>query len=184
MTSPLPTSCLSPVARQTEGHFKSGGEVGAWAEVSGDRRKMLCHSLKSHYSYVHATHSSLGRSGIHYLPSAPTFWLWKYTESFKISSHGQTVTRKCSWLRGKQAVCTAPSALPLPLPALPQCQQLLARQGEESWGRNGPQVALHISLVYSTGAVSAAVEKPACRHPQIAVDWRKQSLTFIFWAMF
>lgn len=46
-------------------------------------------------------------------------------------------------------MCTAPIAPTLSLPALPQ--QLLARQGEESWGRNGPQAALHTSLVYSTG---------------------------------
>lgn len=59
--------------------------------------------------------------------------------------------------------------------ALPQCQQPSAKQGEETQGRNGPPAALSTSLACSTGTIFTALEEPACGHPQIAVDWRKQS---------
>lgn len=43
--------------------------------------------------------------------------------------------------------------------SLPQSGQPLAKQGKESQGRNGPPAVLCSSLVYSTGAIFAALEE-------------------------
>lgn len=53
MTSPLPTPCLclsvSPVDRQTEGHFSSWGELGTEHRSLGYGRKTLCFAIpRSH----------------------------------------------------------------------------------------------------------------------------------------
>lgn len=64
MTSPLPTSCLclslSPVDRQTEGHFNSRGELSTEQKSLGHRKKMLCFAIpRSHIILMFMLHTAL-----------------------------------------------------------------------------------------------------------------------------
>lgn len=154
--------------RQTEGHW---GGLGTEQKPLGYGRKTLCFAIpRSHIIFVlHMT--LLEKSGIHYPPSAPTFWLGKCSGSFETSSKlrresavGRRAARLCVWL------------LVSPRLALQHHSHQPSRE-RRAKGSNGPPAAPCTSLLGNTGAV---LEERACSHPQIAVGWRKQSLTFIF----
>jgi len=146
-TSSLATSCLclSLLWTGRQKVISSLGRAWYWTEVSQTwkRNALLCHSPKSHYSSVHATHSSLGRSGIHYLPSALTFWLQQNAESLKISSPSQTMTRNHSWPE-RLTGCVHDSRCPPHRPRLHSPSSSApapAVLGQAGWGELGQERA-------------------------------------------